>query len=516
MKIRKVVGLFLMAVSAMMAAVAGVTKPTVSIISAQMRETAPTVMDVKYRVYSGADKVNVRVLAFENGVRSFANVVRPTTFLKGSVIGDNVPANTVNSFSWKVSADWKVDLVQVSIEVLAQDVGAGLVPLDFVTFPAHGDYGAVTCSKFSRGSYTFELLRNALYWLYANGDADLSLEGGLLRDSAGRILANGTGLQMTQCEEFIYGKMGYLSRDSEWQLIDSSDPRLSAFRRVQRETSGYVGKDEMDYGNEKTWRFLMKGRLRTTGNSLYMVIDLDGVDCGSPYSPVVPITYLDTAPATWDDEYKTRKIVLRRINKPSGTYYAGVFEITEAQWSRVMGGTGTSTHPVVASYDEIGGFMDELRRMTGLLSFDLPNGAEWEYAARAGVTTTWLCGDSETGLGDYAWYSVNSGNATHPVGTRRANAWGLYDVHGNVWEWTSDWGNTEGIETDGDFEQGIFDSVRVLRGGSRGSEASDCAFAYCDYYARSDAHCGRYVRRKLDQDNSNCHGFRLFYRPESK
>ena len=96
--------------------------PRTEVISAQMRDSDPTVMDVKYRVSSSSDKVNVRVLAFEDGVRSFANVVRPTTFLEGSVIGDNVPANTVNSFAWKVSADWKVDLAKVSVEVLAQDV----------------------------------------------------------------------------------------------------------------------------------------------------------------------------------------------------------------------------------------------------------------------------------------------------------------------------------------------------------------------------------------------------------
>ena len=108
--------------------------PRTEVISAQMRDSDPTVMDVKYRVSSSSDKVNVRVLAFEDGVRSFANVVRPTTFLEGSVIGDNVPANTVNSFAWKVSADWKVDLAKVSVEVLAQDVGAGLVPLDEVAF----------------------------------------------------------------------------------------------------------------------------------------------------------------------------------------------------------------------------------------------------------------------------------------------------------------------------------------------------------------------------------------------
>ena len=442
-------------------------KPYAEIVSAQMRETDPTVMDVKYRVYSMADKVNVRALAFENGVRSFANVVRPTTFLEGSVIGDNVPANTVNSFSWKVSADWKVDLAQVSVEVLAQDVGAGLVPLDFVTIPAHGDYGAVTCSKnvVSNARYL-----DALYWLYADGDADLSLKDGWLRDATERILVKGTALQNNgYAAEFVYGKMGYDAMGTNCKWPHAAVAILSRIRRVGMPYSG-------------NHRYAVKGftepPAQTMGNGLYMVIDLDSTD----YS--FPVTYLDAAPATWGDEYKTRKIVLRRIEGTRGAYYAGVFEVTEAQWDRVMGGTSTSTRPKASvSYNTIRGdagvydwpgsnavaaesFMGALRQMTGIPTFDLPSEDEWVYAARAGVATTWLCGDSETGLDDYAWYSKNSDGGTHPVGTRRANAWGLYDVHGNVWEWCLN------ISVSGH---------RVLRGGAYDYDASNCAFAYRYY-----------------------------------
>ena len=465
------------------------TKPYAEVISAQMRETDPTVMDVKYRVFAMADKVNVRALAFENGARSFVNVVRPTTFLEGSVIGDNVPANTVNSFSWKVSADWKVDLAQVSVEVLAQDVGAGLVPLDFVTIPAHGDYGAVTCSKnvVSDAQYL-----DALYWLYADGDADLSLKDGWLRDAAGRILVKGTALQNNEyAAEFVYGKMGYDAMGTNCKWSHATVAILSRIRRVEMPYSG-------------NHRYAVKGfpapPAQTMGKGLYMVIDLDSMDY------TFPVTYLNAAPTAWGDEYKTNKIVLRRIDKPSGTYYAGVFEITEAQWAKVMGGSSTSIKPkAYVSYNTIRGdagvynwpgsnavaaesFMGALRQMTGLKTLDLPSEEEWEYAARAGATTTWLCGDGETGLDDYAWYSTNSDGGTHAVGTRRANAWGLCDVHGNVWEWCLD-----------RYWSGY--GERVLRGGAFNYDASSCAFAYRDLNGPSS--------------DRSCYGFRLFCRPGS-
>lgn len=214
-------------------------------------------------------------------------------------------------------------------------------------------------------------------------------------------------------------------------------------------------------------------------DSLYCVIDVSGGSEAEKY----PVSFFNAIPeGGWNDEYKTEKIVLRRIDGTNGVYYAGIFQITEAQWDKVMGGTSTSMKPKGVSYNSIRGnvdsynwpssdavdatsFMGKLRQKTGLITLDLPSEEEWEFAARAGVTARWLCGDNETGLEDYAWYSVNSGSATHEVGTLLPNAWGLYDVHGNVWEWCLNLWN-----------YGY--SYRVLRGGACNNSASGCAFVY--------------------------------------
>ena len=112
--------------------------------------------------------------------------------------------------------------------------------------------------------------------------------------------------------------------------------------------------------------------------------------------------------------------------------------------------------------------------------YRLPTEAEWEYAARAGTTTTWWTGDDEAALGAAAWYADNSDNRTHPVAQKAANPWGLYDVHGNVWEWTGDgYGATypagplhdpTGPARPGDW--------RVVRGGSWDYVASFLRSAY--------------------------------------
>jgi formylglycine-generating enzyme required for sulfatase activity len=98
-----------------------------------------------------------------------------------------------------------------------------------------------------------------------------------------------------------------------------------------------------------------------------------------------------------------------------------------------------------------------LSKKTGK-NYRLPTQKEWEYSCRAGTTTKWSFGDDEKELKKYAWYGKNSDGTTHEVGEKLPNPWGLYDMHGNVWEWCEDWYDEEKKE-------------KVLRGGSWGNSA---------------------------------------------
>ena len=244
----------------------------------------------------------------------------------------------------------------------------------------------------------------------------------------------------------------------------------------------------------------------------YCVIDLSGGANASSY----PVTYVSSVPSGGfnTDEYKTTKLVLRLIEPGTfmmgGAYqvtltkpfYCGVFEVTQKQyelvtgsnpsyykgdmrpvewvsWNTIRGDSSTYNWPGSANVDS-STFIGKLQARTGL-NFDLPTEAQWEYACRAGTTSTYNNGgDTENDLRELGRYAGNqsdgkggySSNHTK-VGSYQPNAWGLYDMHGNVYEWCLDWyGNLASGVTDPKGSSS--GSSRVLRGGGWFLDAGGC------------------------------------------
>ena len=204
-----------------------------NVISNTMRASDPTIMDIKYKVTSTKDKVNVRILAYKDGVRSFANALPLATFVDGteSNVGDGVAANVEHTVSWQVSKDWDADLAKISVEVFVME--DNLLPLQLTTIPANGDKAAVT---FSRNEQSSEKVMNALYWRYADQTSDLILENGVLK-SGGKQLVNGTSLSAENALSYIYSKMGYglLSGDTLKYVNDLMRSSISSGKFAVKE-----------------------------------------------------------------------------------------------------------------------------------------------------------------------------------------------------------------------------------------------------------------------------------------
>ncbi|VVB94638.1 Hercynine oxygenase [uncultured archaeon] len=188
-----------------------------------------------------------------------------------------------------------------------------------------------------------------------------------------------------------------------------------------------------------------------------------------------------------DDERPLHHVVL------SKSFYMGKYEVTQKQWREVMG-TEPSLYkgddlPVdQVSWGDVHEFIKKLNEKEGTNKYRLPSEAEWEYSARAGTTTKYSFGDDEFKLNDYAWYFGNSGPLglfilgpkTHPVGHRKPNAWGLYDMYGNAWEWVQDkyHSNYSGAPADGSAWESGSSSNRIARGGGFLTYPIGCRSAY--------------------------------------
>jgi formylglycine-generating enzyme required for sulfatase activity/serine/threonine protein kinase len=171
------------------------------------------------------------------------------------------------------------------------------------------------------------------------------------------------------------------------------------------------------------------------------------------------------------------------LTKPFGL---GVYEVTQEQYEKVMG-TNPSKFKAPQNPVEQVSWTDAVefcRKLSALPAekkagyvYRLPTEAEWECACRAGTTTTYSFGDSESELGDYAWYTKNSGRTTHPVGGKKPNGWGLYDMHGNVFEWCQDWYGSYPSGSVTDPTGAASGSLRVFRGGCWSSISVNCLSA---------------------------------------
>jgi len=285
---------------------------------------------------------------------------------------------------------------------------------------------------------------------------------------------------------------------------------------------------------------------------VYMVVDLSE----GPAAELYPVSLSTAVPDPTDLSCVSNKLWLRYIPAGSFTqgspetevgrdttgretqhqvtltkpFYAGVFELTRAQYRLVMGSdpgigetmtcpvtkvkfydfVGTNINPAVSNTVAAGTFLAKIREKTGLL-LNLPTDAQWEYACRAGTTGPFSAETNATvQVGDLAWYSGNASGKVHPVGRKRPNAWGLYDMHGNVLEFCRERLNAglgSGARTD-PLNTGS-NSGFVIRGGYFGDADYNCRSARRGWRAPSETDPSGWYGGVGQND-----GFRLWFTVE--
>jgi formylglycine-generating enzyme required for sulfatase activity len=265
--------------------------------------------------------------------------------------------------------------------------------------------------------------------------------------------------------------------------------------------SVYVVQSTTDPGQTNSWTSLAFLQLPTTN---YLFVDTTVPAGGNRFyrallqSPPTNMVYIP--PNTFRLGSPTNEIGRAADEGPQTAvtithgFWMGKYEVTQRDYLAVLGSnpsqfTGDLSRPVeTVSWLDATNYCAKLTeqelaagRIPGGSHYRLPTEAEWEYAARAGTSTRFSYGDDPalTGLTSYAWYAVNSGNMTHPVGQKAPNSWGLYDMEGNVLEWCFDWYGPYpgGFETDPQGPASNAIGVRVIRGGAWDGFETDCRSA---------------------------------------
>ena len=218
---------------------------------------------------------------------------------------------------------------------------------------------------------------------------------------------------------------------------------------------------ETNTGNKDTAVMPADGFVLVKGGTFTMGCTSEQKDCGDDEKPAHQVTLSD--------------------------FYISPYEMTQGQWKQVMGNNPSTASkdcdkcPVeTVSWDDVQGFIQKLNAQSPGRNYRLPTEAEWEYAARCGkkIKNYLYAGSNDIGM--VAWNTNNSGNKTQPVGKRKPNELGLYDMSGNVWEWCSDWKGIYPSENQTNPAGPPSGSSRVVRGGSWGSFAQYCQVRFRD------------------------------------
>ncbi|MGD0088882.1 MAG: bifunctional serine/threonine-protein kinase/formylglycine-generating enzyme family protein [Planctomycetota bacterium] len=273
----------------------------------------------------------------------------------------------------------------------------------------------------------------------------------------------------------VAGKLQQPSRDREGPETQSASRKPQAAGEPVRQAADADAKKKAEAAEKTVPAKALSLDLGNTVKLALILLPAGKFLMGSPE------TEKDRLPAETQHEVT--------ISQP---FYMGKYEVTQEQYEAVMGNNPSELkgpkNPVEAvSWEDGQEFCKKLSAKTGM-TIQLPTEAQWEYACRAGTKTRFHSGDEEGDLDSVGWYSGNADKKAHPVGEKKSNAWGLYDIHGNVWEWCADWYGEYQAGAATDPTGPATGNLRVLRGGSWRSGPRNCRAAFRNWSRPDQRH----------------------------
>ena len=295
-----------------------------------------------------------------------------------------------------------------------------------------------------------------------------------------RFLAEGTPWQL---EDILgLGAEWKQTAEKEWLLISKLPDVITSAERVVQEAETY--KEEVcvkSGGFFRKAKYRMETKTRMVEKKIWRKypIAVERLEIRSFNGPVIADMDFCRIPAgtfLTGKEWRQQQVTLTK------DFYMARYPVTQALWQAIMGNNPShfkgENHPVEqVSWEDAQEFITKLNERTGENRYRLPTEAEWEYACRSGSSGAYCFGNAKSLLGGYAWYNNNSEQKTHPVGEKKPNAWGLYDMHGNVWEWCQDWYGAYSLGSVTDHVRLSSGTSRVLRGGCWNYDAWRCQSA---------------------------------------
>ena len=381
------------------------------------------------------------------------------------------PTLTVTTSEMTVSLSWSTSLSATGYRLL-------YAPYPDATYTEMVDLGNTT-------SFSADLWIGAAYYVYLQaynsyGDSDYSNMEHFVIGSY--IFVNPTSLSLsvgaTSNCTISNGTSPYSASSSNTSVATASVSGSTLI--VTGISAGSATITVSDSGSDSaTVSVTVSGTSSTYTNSL-----------GQTFNLLLAGTFTMGSPSDelgrWDDETQHQVT----LTQP---FYMQTTEVTQAQWEAVMGSNPSyfswcPTCPVEkVSWNDVQSYITKMN-LRGDGTYSLPTEAQWEYAARAGSTTAFYNGgitgagcDYDQNLNAIGWYCYNSGSETHPVAGKAPNAWGLYDMSGNVYEWCQDWYGSYSASAVTDPQGPSTGSYRVLRGGSWYGNAQYCRAAFRDY-----------------------------------